>query len=478
MTSVAIHWFRQDLRLADNPALSKAVEAGRLLPIYILDDDTAGEARMGGASRWWLHRSLEALDRQLGGKLRLYRGKAEEILPQLVKIYDAQTVSWTRCYEPWRIKRDKTISSRLELAGCRTIRLNGSLLWEPWSIKKQDGTPYKVFTPFYRKGCLQAPAPAMPMAAPHSIAFCAAKANDGALSLGDLGLLSKIGWHDTLEPYWEVSEKGGADCLAQFIDGGLDGYKTGRDFPSLAHISRLSPYLHFGQLSPNQVWHATERLAEDQGVPAADIDHFRSELAWREFSYSLLYYNPDLPSVPIQAKFADFEWQSDEALLKAWQSGLTGVPIVDAGMRELWQTGYMHNRVRMIVASFLIKNLRIDWRQGEAWFWDTLVDADLANNAASWQWVAGCGADAAPFFRIFNPVLQAEKFDPEGIYIRTFVPELAKLPNKYLARPWEAPSSTLQEAGVTPGESYPNPVVDLKHSREMALEAYKRLSEG
>ena len=472
-TAIAIHWFRQDLRLGDNPALARVVQAGALLPIYILDDEAAGAFAMGGASRWWLHRALESLDAALDGRLRLYRGKAAEILPKLVEQYGARKVSWTRCYEPWRITRDKGIAAQLEGMDCETIRLNGSLLWEPWDIQKQDGGPYKVFTPFYRKGCLNAKPPAEPMEAPDDIAYAKADEDDGAVSLDALSLLPSISWHEQMEPHWDVSETGAREVLTRFLEEGLSDYKEGRNFPAEANVSRLSPYLHFGQISPNQVWHAALEYREAAG---SNLDTFQSELGWREFSHHLLYYNPQLPDEPLQQKFAGFEWARDEQALRRWQQGQTGIPIVDAGMRELWQTGYMHNRVRMIVASFLVKNLRLHWRDGEAWFWDTLVDADLANNAASWQWVAGCGADAAPYFRIFNPVLQAERFDPKGDYIRHYVPELAKLPTKWLFKPWEAPENVLSEAGVELGETYPKPLVDLKRSREAALEAYQALS--
>nr|WP_321456431.1 deoxyribodipyrimidine photo-lyase [uncultured Cohaesibacter sp.] len=474
MTDIAIHWFRQDLRLSDNPALSKAVASGRLLPIYILDDGNAGSDAMGGASRWWLNEALSALNEQLDGHLRLFRGDAKELIPQLAALYGTRVISWTRCYEPWRVARDQVIRERLEADGCETIRVNGSLLWEPWAIKKQDGTPYKVFTPFFRKGCLQAPPPANPMDAPEAIEYAEPLGGDGALTLDELALVPAIPWHKQMEPYWEIGEAGAQKALELFLDEGLNGYKSGRDFPSQQNVSRLSPYLHWGHISPNQIWHALDAL-DDASISERDVDHFRSELAWREFSYSLLYYNQQLSSKPLQSKFAGFDWSDDPACLQAWQRGNTGIPIIDAGMRELWQTGYMHNRVRMIVASFLIKNLRTDWRKGEAWFWDTLVDADLANNAASWQWVAGCGADAAPYFRIFNPVLQAEKFDPEGRYIRRYVPELTKVPNKYLSKPWMAPKEIMSSAGIELGKDYPLPIVDLKASREAALDAYHRL---
>ncbi|WP_114009327.1 cryptochrome/photolyase family protein [Cohaesibacter intestini] len=475
MTEIAIHWFRQDLRLGDNPALTKAVEAGALLPIFILDDEAAGDHSVGGARRWWLHKSLEDLNRQLHGHLRLYRGKAEEIVPRLAALYGAKCVSWTRCYEPWRIKRDKAIAEQLKSMGCENLRLNGSLLWEPWTISKADKTPYRVFTPFFRKGCLQAPPPPEPIAAPEGIDYCAAKADDGAVALDTLGLMPSIPWHKEMDSLWDVSEAGALDVLETFLSGGLKGYKEGRNFPAKRHVSRLSPYLANGQISPNQIWHAASDVGDD--APSNDLDHFRSELAWREFSYHLLFHNPDLPHQPLQEKYKAFDWVDAPGWLTAWQQGQTGIPIVDAGMRELWRTGYMHNRVRMIVGSFLVKNLRLDWRLGEAWFWDCLLDADLANNSASWQWISGCGADAAPYFRVFNPVLQGEKFDKAGDYTRHYVPELADLPDKFLFKPWDAPLLVLKEAGVSLGKTYPMPIVDLKQSREAALLAFQALGE-
>jgi deoxyribodipyrimidine photo-lyase len=289
-----------------------------------------------------------------------------------------------------------------------------------------------------------------------------------------------LDWPNMLSPHWDVSEEGARKALAQFLENGLAGYKVGRDFPDKRHVSRLSPYLHFGQISPNQVWHQAREYGAGAGQEAlaADLDHFLSELAWREFSYSQLYYNPDLRTKPLQGFFAGFDWRQDEAAFSAWRQGKTGIPIVDAGMRELWQTGYMHNRVRMIAASFLVKNLRLHWHHGEQWFWDCLVDADHANNGASWQWVAGCGADAAPYFRIFNPLTQAEKFDPDGAYIRRFVPELADLPAPHLFKPWQAPAMVLEEAGLELGKDYPLPLVDVKQSREEALAAYKALRDN
>jgi len=465
---LVIHWFRQDLRLADNPSLILAAQAGDVLPVYILDDVNAGEHRYGAASRWWLHHSLLALNQGLSGKLRVFKGDAEVVLASLVSDYGVAKVYWNRCYEPWRIRRDKSIKSTLTAAGTEVVSCNASLLWEPWQVVKQDGAPYRVFTPFYRKGCLSAEPPRVPQPSPQKVNL--ARGNFGELSIDDLALLPAIGWDKQLEPHWNISEKGASNRLHEFTAAGLDSYKDGRNFPAKNSVSRLSPYLHWGQISPNQIWYEVKNL--DDGDNA---DRLLSELGWREFSYSLLYHFPELPRSNLQTKFDRFPWLEDKQALRCWQQGMTGYPLVDAGMRELWQTGYMHNRVRMVVGSFLVKNLLLHWHQGEAWFWDCLVDADLANNSASWQWVAGCGADAAPYFRIFNPITQGEKFDASGEYTRRWVPELSKLPDKYLYKPWQAPAAVLEEAEVSLGGNYPLPLVDLKLSRQRALEAFNQL---
>lgn len=466
---IVIHWFRQDLRLGDNPALVQAARAGRVLPVYILDDESAGGNAMGGASRWWLHHSLSALNRSLGGKLNIYCGNAEVLLPEIARRHSAGAVFWNRCYEPWRMRRDARIKEALKGHGVGAESFNGSLLWEPWEIQKNDGTPYRVFTPFYRKGCLNAPSPREPLPKPAQLKALADPAVHG---LESLGLLPRIRWDRQLEPHWKIGEEGARERLYAFLDEGIAHYKEGRNFPARPFVSRLSPHLHFGEISPNQAWHAARARGD-----GANIDHFCSELGWREFSHHLLYQFPDLPRKNLQPRFDHFPWREDAEALGRWQRGLTGYPIIDAGMRELWQTGYMHNRVRMIAASFLVKNLLIDWRHGERWFWDCLVDADLANNAASWQWVAGCGADAAPYFRIFNPVGQGGKFDPEGAYTRHFVPELRRLPDKYLFSPWEAPESVLSAAGVRLGGNYPAPMVEISASRERALAAFAALKQ-
>lgn len=465
---VAIHWFRQDLRCLDNPALTAASEHGAVLPIYILDTKNAGAFAMGGASRWWLHHALASLQTSLNEKVSLYAGDPLTILADILSRYDVEAVYWNRCYEPWRQQRDEKIKTHLKSLGVTVESYNGSLLWEPWSVSKKDGTPYKVFTPYFRKGCLLAPTPREPLPSPTLDHF--QQDTGHSLTLTQLALLPKHPWDKQLEPHWKINEHAAHQRFEQFINEGLNQYVDGRDRPAKPFVSRMSPYLHFGQVSPNQLWYALRNLADN---PA--IDHYCKELGWREFSYSQLFYNPDLPTKNLRKPFDHFPWLTDQAALIAWQKGQTGIPMVDAGMRELWQTGFMHNRVRMIVGSFLVKNLRLHWHHGERWFWDTLLDADLASNSASWQWVAGCGADAAPYFRIFNPVTQGQKFDPDGEYIRRYLPELAALPNIFLFNPWQAPEAVLQKAGIQLGKQYPHPLVDLKTSRVAALDAFKTL---
>jgi deoxyribodipyrimidine photo-lyase len=463
-------WFRQDLRLADNPALVDACGRGEIIPIYILDDENADSWKIGGASRWWLHHALEDLNRSLNQGLQLYKGEASAILSVLAHQTGAEAIVWNRCYEPWRIVRDANIKSALKGQGLDVQSFNGSLLWEPWQVLKKDSTPYKVFTPYYRRGCLSAVAPRQPIPIPKSINI--SKNSNHSLRLEDLNLLPKINWDGEMNARWDISEAAAHTRLDEFVMDDLQDYREGRNFPNKPNVSRLSPYLHFGQISPNIAWHR----ASEAGAFVTNeqsLDTFLSELGWREFSNYLLYHFPKLPTDNLQARFDLFPWaENTDADLKAWQRGNTGYPLVDAGMRELYNTGYMHNRVRMVVGSFLVKNLLVHWHHGERWFWDCLVDADLASNSASWQWIAGCGADAAPFFRIFNPITQSEKFDKQGAYIRRYVPELANLPDKYIHAPWLAPTEILTAAGVGIGIDYPAPIIDIKVSRERALAAF------
>ena len=465
-------WFRQDLRISDNPALLSAIENGVVMPIYIFEDQVGEDRKIGSASKWWLHHSLNSLNKSLANKLNFYCGDAKKILENLVEEFDITGIFWNRCYEPLRIQKDGEIKAFFKQKNIVVKSFNASLLWEPHDVLKSDQTPYKVFTPYYRKGCLQKTPPRKPL--PKAENFSIFHDKNNKIKLENLQLLPTIKWDQEMQKYWQIGEDFADKKMQNFVKNNLQNYKDGRNFPSQNNVSRLSPHLHFGEISPHQIWHfALENYQEKKGE--LNLDHFLSELGWREFSYYLLFHFPHLPTKNFQPRFDNFVWQKNQKFLKAWQKGQTGYPIVDAGMRELWQTGQMHNRVRMIVGSFLVKNLLLDWRHGEKWFWDCLVDADLASNSASWQWVAGSGADAAPYFRIFNPVLQGEKFDPDGEYTRKFVPELKNLPAKFLYKPWEAPAEILAKSGVKLGENYPQPIVKIEESRELALKAFKAL---
>lgn len=472
---ISIHWFRQDLRLNDNPALRACAVNGTVLPVFIFDDKSVDKHNIGRASQVWLYHSLKSLNTQLDGTLRCFRGNPKEILEKIAIETDAKTVTWNRMYEPHCIARDKNLKLRLSKLGIHVQSYNGALLWEPWETLKNDGTPYKVFTPFYRRGCLNAAPPHVPEPAPKIDLL--PNDRDFISQLNTLELLSERPWETSIVKEWDIGERGANNRLLEFMNDGIIGYKDGRNFPIKNNVSRLSPHLHWGEISANTIWHTAKKTLENNDSLDNDVSHFLSELGWREFSNSLLYHFPKLPTDNLQTRFNSFPWRNDKTLLKAWQQGLTGYPIVDAGMRQLWQTGYMHNRLRMIVGSFLVKNLLLHWHEGEAWFWDCLVDADLASNSASWQWIAGCGADAAPYFRIFNPVLQGLKFDSTGEFVRQFIPELAELPNKYLFTPWEAPEKILSDAGIQLGKTYPKPIVNLKESRERALAAFSNLKK-
>ncbi|MBI1233168.1 MAG: deoxyribodipyrimidine photo-lyase [Alphaproteobacteria bacterium] len=470
----AIVWFRQDLRLSDNPALHQAAESGApVIPVFVLDDDTPGKWARGGASRWWLHHSLEKLAADLetrGVHLVLRSGPSDKVIADLVEETGASAVFWNRCYEPFARKRDETIKSALKDKGVDAASFNGSLLAEPWTVQTKTGDPYKVFTPFWRAE-REVIDPADPLPAPKSIKPWKSIASD---DLADWKLTpSRPDWAKGFSDHWTPGEAGAAERLSDFLDERLLSYADGRDRPDRDDTSGLSPHLHWGEISPRQIWHQTRSRSEGKNA-----DKFLSEVGWREFSYNLLFHFPHFPDRNYQDKFDGFPWSGNDDAFTAWTKGQTGYPVVDAGMRQLWQTGWMHNRVRMIAASFLIKHLLIDWRRGQDWFWDTLVDADLANNSASWQWVAGSGADAAPYFRIFNPITQGEKFDPDGKYVKRFVPELAKLPVKYIHAPWTAPASVLAQAGIKLGTTYPEPIVDHSQARERALAAFKGLKEA
>lgn len=463
-----IVWFRKDLRLGDNPALTAAVRRGApVVPVYILDDEAAGDWRPGGASRWWLHQSLEALAKDLaarGSQLVLRRGRARDVLDDLIRETSAEAVFWNRCYEPFAIARDKDIKQLHTDRGLDVRSFNGSLLAEPWDIKSKSDKPFRVFTPFWKtvtaELTVERPLPTPDKTLP---AYGKKLPSDDLKAWGLLP--TKPDWAGGLREAWVPGEAGAKKRLADFLDEALGQYEGGRDRPDRDYTSRLSPHLHWGEISPRQIWHALG--AHDPH--AKGVQKFQSEIGWREFSYHLLYQAPELPEKNLRPEFDDFPWADSKAHLEAWQKGETGIPMVDAGMRQLWHTGWMHNRVRMIAASYLVKHLLQPWQAGARWFWDTLVDADLANNSASWQWVAGCGADAAPYFRVFNPALQGEKFDTEGEYVRRWVPELEGVPKKYVHKPWEMAS---------PPADYPAPIVSLAHGRARALEAFEAIKRG
>ncbi len=453
-----IHWFKQDLRLSDNPGLYEAAKHGEVLPVYILTDHD--DKNLGSASKWWLHNSLISLKKSLDGNLLVVKGNPKEILLRLVNQLKIDFIHWNRCYEPHNLQYDCELHN--SFPDCKIY--NGGLLWNPSDIIKSDGTPYRVFTHFYRKGCLEnGVVPRLPLPQPEHLRIVECDYRD-EVAIASLELLPKIEWYRKLNDHWAVGESSAMELLNDFLNHRLYNYKLGRDVPSENFVSRLSPYLHFGEISPNQIWY---NAISGRDISEKNLDHFLSEIGWREFSHNLLYHSPRLQVDNLNQKFNKFPWIYDENLIKKWRRGETGYPIIDAGMRELWETGYMHNRVRMIVASFLVKNLLIDWREGEKWFWDYLVDADMANNAASWQWVAGSGADAAPYFRIFNPMTQAEKFDPNGVYIRKYLPKIAHLSDKFLFKPW----TYLDEI------DYPQPMIDLQQSREKTLTAFTSLKD-
>jgi deoxyribodipyrimidine photo-lyase len=471
----ALVWFRDDLRVSDNPALAAAVASGLpLLCVFILDEGGGGLRPPGGASLWRLDRALMALDGELarrGGALHVLRGPAEEVLPRVADAASASRIFWNRRYGGAEIAQDTRLKQAFREQGRKVFSFNGALLVEPWNVASRTGGAFKVFTPFWRALRAQLE-PRPPLPAPDQLCAAAWPAEaPRPLAHEHLRLApQKPNWaKDFREP--DAGEAGAQRRLRDFLSDSLDSYGTNRDRLDLEATSRLSAHLNFGEISPRQICAAVS-------APARGADKFLSELGWREFSYHLLYASPDLSWRNFNARFDAFPYAHGAAAekdLAAWRQGRTGYPVVDAAMRELWTTGNMHNRARMVVASFLTKHLLIDWREGEKWFWDTLPDADEASNAASWQWVAGCGADAAPFFRIFNPVLQGEKFDPEGAYVRRFCPELARLPAPYIHKPWAAPPAALAKAGVKLGETYPAPIVDHDFARRRALAALASL---
>lgn len=474
MTTIV--WLRKDLRVSDNPALAWATEraestGGAVLPVYVLPEGD-GTRSLGAASRWWLHHSLTLLRARLG-HLTVLRGDPREVIPKLAVDAVADAVAWNRCYDRETLTRDAVIEASLVERGIEARNFNGRLLHEPWDLKTQDGGPFKVFSAFWRAA--QNVAVATPLAAQQPTVTLVPSVG---LQVAELDLLPRTrpGLPDPTEGWakrWQPGEAGAIEKLQTFIDHHLAGYAIQRDRPDLSHTSALSPHLRFGEISPWQVWTAAAMAADRDPALADDVDKFLSEIGWREFSYHQLYHFPTLATENWRPAFNAYPWRADANDLRAWQRGETGYPLVDAGMRELRKTGSMHNRVRLVAGSFLVKHLRLHWRHGEEWFWDTLVDADPASNPANWQWIAGSGADAAPYFRVFNPVTQSRKFDPDGAYIRRWLPELKRLRGDDIHAPFEASAEALEAANVVLGETYPLPMVDHQAARAAALAGYE-----
>ena len=482
MSRPAIVWFRDDFRLADNPALTAASTGdAAVIAVYVFDA-TAEPRPQGAASRWWLHGALESLASDLaahGVPLLILAGPHRETMIRLVDQLDAASVHWSRRYDAAGVAIDSALKTHWRAQGRAAHSHKATLLYEPWEVRGRTGDPLRVFTPFWR-AARAIGEPGQPLPVPRGLrgATIADAGALGAVPLAALGLRpTRPDWAGGLRATWTPGEAAASRQCVSFIATGLDGYGDGRNRPDRPMTSALSPYLRSGHISPRQLWHAIGSAVQSGASAASDGDvaKFRAELGWREFSYSLLFHHTALHRRSVQPRFEAFPWRDDPAGLRAWQRGLTGYPLVDAGMRQLWTTGWMHNRVRMVAASFLIKHLLVDWRLGEDWFWDTLVDADPASNPASWQWVAGSGADAAPYYRIFNPVLQGETYDPKGDYVRRYVPELARLPAGLIHQPWTATPAELRAAGVILGETYPRPIVDHAAARARALAALETL---
>jgi deoxyribodipyrimidine photo-lyase len=464
----SIVWFRKDLRLGDNPALQAAHQRGAVVPLFIESADEEGEWKPGAASRWWLHQSLAHLDAQLrkhGSRLIVRRGPALDTLREVLREAEADAVFWNRRYEPAVTERDARIKKSLTEQGIAVQSMNGSLLFEPWTVRTKQDRPYQVYTPFWRT-VSALPTPPTPNVVADRLSVPTKWPRSDTLE--SLALEPTIDWAGGMRQHWTPGETGASERLKRFLREGVDTYDTDRDLPATDGTSSLSPHLHHGEISPRQIWHAVlgkYGVERPSDLPSG-AEVYLKEIVWREFAYQLLFHFPHTTNEPLREDFARFPWRVDQRALRAWQRGCTGYPFVDAGMRQLWAWGWMHNRVRMVVGSFLVKHLLLPWLDGARWFWDTLVDADLASNTLGWQWSAGCGADAAPYFRIFNPVTQGEKFDPTGDYIRQWVPELRDLSSKWIHRPWEHPA---------PPRDYPAPIVDHGMARERALQALASL---
>ena len=472
-TKASIIWFRLDLRLDDNPALRAAIErGGPVIPLYIWTPKEEDGWTPGGASRWWLHHSLLALDAALqrhGSRLIVRHGATQKELAAVVRTARAGAAFWNRRHEPAARRQEESVAARLRELGVDCHEFNGNLLMDPALVTNRQGGPFRVYSAFWRS-CGATASPPEPVPCPKRIP--APQRWPRSLAIERLGLLPRPDWAAGLRDAWTPGAPGATRLLDQVCGGTIENYATDRDRPGITGTSRLSPHLHFGEISVREVWHM---VSAKPAAAGSGLETFLKQLFWREFGHHLLYHFPHTTDLPLREDFAAFPWRSDDAQLRSWQRGETGYPLVDAGMRELWTTGWMHNRVRMVVASLLVKHLLIPWQEGARWFWDTLVDADLSNNTLGWQWTAGCGADAAPYFRIFNPVAQGERFDPNGAYVRRWIPELAALPPKWIHKPWQAPAAVLSDANVALGRNYPHPIVDHAEARARALAAYAQM---
>ncbi|MFM7259596.1 MAG: cryptochrome/photolyase family protein [bacterium] len=474
MTRKAIWWIRRDLRLDDNPALQKALAAGALLPVYIHADAEEGAWPLGGAQKWWLARSLASLSKSLteqGSRLVILEGEAAKVLTDLARKHDVDLVVWNRRFEPAPLAQERRVEAALDALGIAWSAFCGNHLFDPEEVSTKESRPYQVYTPFARNVRSRA-VPAKPRGTP--TALPSADGAPSGVAIAALDLEPKPDWAAGFRERWKPGEHTALARLKTFAAGKLANYPLGRDVPSDDGTSALSPHLAFGEIGIRRIWHAA---GASSGAAPEAIDKFHAELLWREFSTHVLYHFPRTDVAPLRPEYARFPWRKDRDALRAWQEGRTGYPLVDVGMRQLWATGWMHNRVRMVVASFLVKHLLLPWQDGAKWFWDTLVDADLANNSLGWQWAAGCGADAAPYFRIFNPTSQAEKFDAEAAYIRRWVPELARVPASLALAPFDSPPLALRGVGVTLGAEYPHPVVEHARARERALAALATVSK-
>lgn len=468
-------WFRRDLRLRDNAALAAALEEGKVVwPCFIHDPDGEAAAAPGAAASVWLHHTLVALRNdlaQFGLPLYFRKGDSMGELRDLLGLTRAGGVYWNRCFLPPFQERDARIKRTLRGEGFLAKSFNSSLLFEPQRVSTGQGKPYQVFTPFWKTVSQRDPDPPVKV---DLRALHRPQDPKGTGKLEDLGLLPKEDWPVSLISHWEAGEGAAMRRLDHFIESGMGAYAKARDMPGRDGTSLMSPFLAVGSVGPRQIW---QKVKESGKAPTAGARAFLREVGWREFAYHVIHHFPDTPRQALREKYRNFPWQPDSELLNKWKQGQTGYPMVDAGMRQLWRTGWIHNRARMVVGSFLTKHLLQSWEKGAAWFWDTLIDADLANNTLGWQWVAGCGADAAPYFRVFNPFIQGEKFDGTGAYVRQYVPELADLPDEFLHRPWETPKAVLESAGVRLGETYPTPIIEHSKGRRRALEALSKVTE-